>query len=115
MEAVMAHLSPVYIVAAARTPIGSFLGALSSLRAPELGAAAIRGALARAKLAPQAVEEVFMGNVLSAAIGQAPARQAAIFGGIPNTGPAPTVSKVCGSGMQPVIFPPQPTARRQYT
>jgi acetyl-CoA C-acetyltransferase len=97
-------LRPVYVVAAARTPIGSFLGTLSTLRAPELGKVAIRGALARAKLEPGAVQEVFMGNVLSAGIGQAPARQAAIFAGIPNTVPATTVSKVCGSGMQAVIF-----------
>jgi len=97
-------LPPIYVVSAARTPIGAFLGALSSQRAPELGAVAIKGALARAKLAPDAVQEVFMGNVLSAGIGQAPARQAAIFAGIPNTVPATTVSKVCGSGMQAFIF-----------
>ncbi len=100
----MTARSPVYIVSAARTPIGSFLGTLSSVRAPELGAVAIRGALARAKLGPDAVEQVFMGNVLSAGVGQAPARQAAIFGGIPNTVPATTVSKVCGSGMEAVIL-----------
>ncbi len=98
------HLPPIFIVSAARTPIGAFQGSLSSLRAPELGATAIRGALARAKLAPSAIEEVFMGNVLSAGIGQAPARQAAIYAGIPNTVPATTVSKVCGSGLQAVIF-----------
>jgi acetyl-CoA C-acetyltransferase len=97
-------LPPIYVVSAARTPIGAFLGSLSSLRAPDLGAIAMKGALARAKLAPDAVEEVFMGNVLSAGIGQAPARQAAIFAGIPNTVPATTVSKVCGSGMQAFIF-----------
>jgi acetyl-CoA C-acetyltransferase len=97
-------LPPVYVVAAARTPIGAFLGSLSSLRAPDLGATAIKGALARAKLAPDAVQEVFVGNVLSAGIGQAPARQAAIYAGIPNSVPATTVSKVCGSGMQAVIF-----------
>jgi acetyl-CoA C-acetyltransferase len=95
---------PVYVVAAARTAIGSFLGSLSSVRAPELGMAAIKGALARAKLAPDAAQEVFMGNVLSAGIGQAPARQAAIYAGIPNTVPATTISKVCGSGMQAVIL-----------
>jgi acetyl-CoA C-acetyltransferase len=97
-------LPPIYVVSAARSPIGAFLGSLSSLRAPDLGAIAMKGALARAKLAPDAVEEVFMGNVLSAGIGQAPARQAAIFAGIPNTVPATTVSKVCGSGMQAFIF-----------
>src|SRR6187551_3383631 len=94
----------VYIVGAARTPIGSYLGALASLPAPRLGAVAIRAAVERAWLAPDAIDEVFMGNVLSAGIGQAPARQAAIFGGIPNTVPATTVSKVCGSGLQAVIF-----------
>jgi acetyl-CoA C-acetyltransferase len=98
------QMPPVYVVSAARTPIGSFLGSLASVRAPDLGATAIKGALGRAKLAPDAVQEVFMGNVLSAGIGQAPARQAAIFAGIPNTVPATTVSKVCGSGMQAVIF-----------
>jgi acetyl-CoA C-acetyltransferase len=97
-------LPPIYVVSAARTPIGAFLGSLSSLRAPDLGATAIKGALSRAKLAPDAVQEVFMGNVLSAGIGQAPARQAAIYAGIPNTVPATTVSKVCGSGLQAVVF-----------
>ena len=95
---------PVFIASAARTPIGSFLGALSPVRAPDLGAAAIRGALARAGIAADAVDEVFMGNVLSAGIGQAPARQASIYAGIPNTVPTTTVSKVCGSGMQAVIL-----------
>jgi acetyl-CoA C-acetyltransferase len=97
-------LPPIYVVSAARTPIGAFLGSLSSVRAPDLGAIAMKGALARARLAPDAVQEVFMGNVLSAGIGQAPARQAAIYAGIPNTVPATTVSKVCGSGMQAFIF-----------
>jgi len=91
-------------VSAARTPVGAFLGSLSSLRAPDLGATAIKGALARAKLPLDAVQEVFMGNVLSAGIGQAPARQAAIHAGIPNTVPATTVSKVCGSGLQAILF-----------
>ena len=94
----------VYIVGAARTPIGSYLGALSSLPAPRLGAVAIRAALERSGLAPEDVGEVFMGNVLSAGIGQAPARQAAIYGGIPQSVPATTVSKVCGSGLQAVVF-----------
>jgi acetyl-CoA C-acetyltransferase len=94
----------VYIVSAARTPVGAFLGVLSSVRAPDLGATAIKGALSRAKLTPDQIGEVFMGNVLSAGIGQAPARQAMIYAGIPNTVPATTVSKVCGSGLQAVIF-----------
>jgi acetyl-CoA C-acetyltransferase len=97
-------MNPVFIASAARTPIGAFLGSLSSLTAPQLGATAIQGALERAKLGPDAVGEVFMGNVLSAGIGQAPARQAAIYAGIPKEVPATTVSKVCGSGMQAVIF-----------
>jgi acetyl-CoA C-acetyltransferase len=106
-------LPPVFIVSAARTPIGAFLGSLASVRAPDLCATAIKGALARVKLAqssggaglpPDAVQEVFMGNVLSAGIGQAPARQAAIYAGIPKSVPATTVSKVCGSGLQAVVF-----------
>jgi acetyl-CoA C-acetyltransferase len=95
---------PVYIVSAARTPIGSYLGALAGVSAPRLGAAAIRAAVERSGLAPNDIGEVFMGNVLSAGIGQAPARQAAIYGGIPATVPATTVSKVCGSGLQAVVF-----------
>jgi len=100
----MPTMPPVYIVSAARTPIGAYLGSLSSVTAPNLGATAIKGALARAGLAPDAIQEVFMGNVLSAGIGQAPARQAMIYAGIPNTVPATTVSKVCGSGLQAVVF-----------
>jgi acetyl-CoA C-acetyltransferase len=97
-------LPPIYVVSAARTPIGAFLGSLASVRAPELGATAIRGALTRAKLPPGAVEEVFFGNVLSAGVGQAPARQAALRAGIPDSVPATTVSKVCGSGMEAFIL-----------
>jgi acetyl-CoA C-acetyltransferase len=100
----MPESAAIYIVSAARTPIGAFLGSLASVRAPDLGATAIRGALARAKLGPETVDEVFMGNVLSAGIGQAPARQASLAAGIPNTTPTTTVSKVCGSGMQAIIF-----------
>jgi len=97
-------MEPIFIVSAARTPIGAFSGALSQLSAPTLGAIAIKGALARAKLAPESIEEVFMGNVLTGGIGQAPARQALIFSGIPNTVPATTVGKVCGSGLQAILF-----------
>src|SRR6187200_660516 len=97
-------LPAVYIVSVARTPIGSYLGALASLPAPRLGALAIKSALDRAGVRSEQVAEVFMGNVLSAGIGQAPARQAAIFAGIPHSVPATTVSKVCGSGLQAVIF-----------
>ena len=100
----MTHFAPVYIVSATRTPIGAFLGALSPLAAPRLGAVAIKAALERAKLAPELVGEVFMGNVLQAAIGQAPARQAAIYAGLPHAVPATTVNKVCGSGLQAVIL-----------
>ena len=94
----------VYLVSAARTPIGAFLGSLSQITAPRLGAVAIQGALSRAGIAPELVNEVFMGNVLSAGIGQAPARQAMIYAGLPKEVPATTVGKVCGSGMQSIIF-----------
>lgn len=100
----MPSLPPVYIVSATRTPIGAFQGVLSSVSAPKLGAAAIQGALAQAKLDPSLIGEVFMGNVLSAGLGQAPARQALIYGGLPNSVPATTVSKVCGSGLQAVVL-----------
>ncbi len=88
----------------ARTPIGSFQGALSSLSAPRLGAAAIEAALARASVPKDQVSEVIMGNVLTGGIGQAPARQALIFAGIPNTVPALTINKVCGSGMKALML-----------
>jgi acetyl-CoA C-acetyltransferase len=94
----------VFIVAARRTPIGSYLGALASLSAPELGAIAIRAALADARVAPELIDEVLIGNVLSAGIGQAPARQASIKGGIPDSVPCTTVSKVCGSGLMSVML-----------
>src|SRR5690606_2042089 len=93
-----------YIIAAKRTPIGAFLGALSSVTAPELGGTAISAALAAAKLSAEAIDEVFLGNVLTAGIGQAPARQASLAAGLPNTIPTTTVGKVCGSGLQAVIL-----------
>ncbi|MCL4168046.1 UNVERIFIED_CONTAM: hypothetical protein GTU68_020678, partial [Idotea baltica] len=93
-------MKEVVIVSAVRTPIGSFMGALSTVPAPRLGAAAISGALAKIKLDPALVEEVLMGNVVSAGTGQAPARQAAIFAGIPDTVPCTTINKVCASGMK---------------
>ncbi len=93
----------VVIVGAARTPIGAFLGSLSSLTAPKLGAVAIKAALQRAGVEPSAVDEVFMGNVLQAGVGQAPARQAALFAGIPDHVPCSTLNKVCGSGLKAVI------------
>ncbi len=94
----------VFIVSAMRTPIGAFQGALSALSAPRLGAAAISAALSKANIPADRVNEVFMGNVLSAGVGQAPARQAAIYAGIPHHVPATTIGKVCGSGMQAVIM-----------
>lgn len=93
----------VVVVGAARTPIGSFLGSLAAVTAPRLGAVAIRAALERAQVAPEAVGEVIMGNVLQAGVGQAPARQAALFAGLPQTTPAWTLNKVCGSGLKAVI------------
>lgn len=93
----------VVIVAAARTPIGSFMGALSSVAAPQLGAIAIKGALDKIQLDPTLVDEVLMGNVVQAGVGQAPARQAAIFAGLPNTVACTTVNKVCASGMKAIM------------
>jgi acetyl-CoA C-acetyltransferase len=93
----------VVILSAARTPIGSFLGKLSALPAPALGSVAIRAALERAGVKPDEVEQVILGNVLQAGIGQAPARQASLGAGIPNTVPCITVHKVCGSGMRAVM------------
>ena len=90
----------IVILAATRTPIGSFQGSLASVAAPRLGAAAIRGAIARAGLRPESVTDVVMGNVLQAGLGQAPARQAGIHAGVPASARAVTVHKVCGSGMQ---------------
>jgi len=90
----------VYIVSAARTPIGSFLGGLSSVSATKLGATAIKGALEKSGLKAEDIDEVFMGNVLQANLGQAPARQAAIFAGLSNEVPCTTVNKVCASGMK---------------
>ena len=82
-----------------RTPIGRFLGGLSALSAPELGAAAVRAAVERSGIDPGEVDEVIMGHVVTAGAGQAPARQAALNGGLPPTVPALTVNKVCGSGL----------------
>lgn len=93
----------VVIVSAARTPIGSFLGSLSTIPAPKLGSIAIKGALNKINLKPEMVDEVLMGNVVQAGTGQAPARQAAIYAGIPNTVPCTTVNKVCASGMKAVM------------
>jgi acetyl-CoA C-acetyltransferase len=97
-------MQEVYIIAAVRTPIGSFNGSLSAISATQLGAAAIQGALAKSGLNPAEVQEVFMGCVLQAGLGQAPARQAAKFAGIPDNVPATTVNKVCASGMKSVAL-----------
>ncbi|WP_274475400.1 acetyl-CoA C-acyltransferase [Mangrovimonas aestuarii] len=93
----------VVIVSAARTPIGSFMGSLSTIPAPKLGAIAIKGALEKINLNPELVQEVIMGNVVQAGTGQAPARQAAIYAGLSNTVPCTTVNKVCASGMKAVM------------
>lgn len=96
-------MKKVVIVSAARTPIGSFMGALSSIPAPKLGSIAIKGALDKAGIKPEQVEEVLMGNVVQAGTGQAPARQAAIYAGIPDSVPCTTVNKVCASGMKAIM------------
>ena len=93
-------MKAVYIISAARTPMGSFGGALSTVPATQLGATAIKGALAKAGISAEHVNEVFMGNVLQANLGQAPARQAAIFAGISENVPCTTINKVCASGMK---------------
>lgn len=94
----------VYILGGARTPVGSFMGTLSSVPATKLGSVAIEGALVKANIEKSKVDEVFMGNVLTSGVGQAPARQALLGAGIPNTVPATTVGKVCGSGLQSIIL-----------
>lgn len=95
---------PIVILSYARTPMGSFQGALSGTSATELGATAVKAAVERAGVKPEQVDKVFMGNVLSAGLGQAPARQAALGAGLPKSAEAVTVNKVCGSGMQAAIF-----------
>ncbi|HEY9164944.1 MAG TPA: thiolase family protein [Candidatus Kryptonia bacterium] len=94
----------VVIASACRTPIGSFQGTLSTLAAPRLGAIAIKEAVKRARISADQVDEVFMGCVLTAGVGQAPARQAAIYGGLPDTTPCTTLNKVCGSGLKSVML-----------
>jgi acetyl-CoA C-acetyltransferase len=100
-------MKKVVIVSAVRTPIGSFMGALSSVPAPQLGAIAIKGALNKINLDPALVNEVYMGNVVQAGVGQAPARQAAIFAGLPNEVACTTINKVCASGMKSVMLAAQ--------
>ena len=97
-------MSDVVILAGARTAIGAYLGGLASLTAPQLGAVAIRCALERARVRPNDVDEVFMGNVIQAGVGQAPARQASLGAGIPESVPCTTINKVCGSGLKSVML-----------
>src|SRR5690554_5098056 len=97
-------MKEVVIVAAKRTPLGSFGGSLASFTAPELGAEVIKSVIDTAGLKPEDVQEVVMGNVLSAGVGQAPARQAAMKAGLSETTPATTVNKVCASGMKAIMI-----------
>lgn len=103
----MSKETEAVILSAARTPIGKFQGTLKDIPAPKLGAIAVKGAVERAGIKPEEIEEVFMGNVVSAGEGQAPARQASIFGGIPNTVGATTLNKVCGSGLKAAMLASQ--------
>ena len=100
-------MQEVFIVSAVRTPMGSFLGSLSTVPAPKLGSAAIKGALEKINLDPKLVQEVYMGNVLQAGEGQAPARQAALGAGLSNETPSTTINKVCASGMKAVMMAAQ--------
>ncbi len=100
-------MKEVFIVSAVRTPIGSFMGSLSTVPAPQLGVAAVKGALSKIDLNPEVVEEIYMGNVLQAGEGQAPARQVALGAGLNNSTPATTINKVCASGMKAVMMAAQ--------
>jgi acetyl-CoA C-acetyltransferase len=100
----MAQFPEVFVVAARRTPIGAYLGAFADIAAPKLGSVAIKAALEGGKVPFAAVEHVYMGNVLSAGIGQAPARQASLGAGVADTVPCVTVSKVCGSGLEAIVL-----------
>jgi acetyl-CoA C-acetyltransferase len=100
-------MSDAFILSAARTPIGKYLGGLAELSAPQLGAAAVREALRRAAAPPERIDEVILGNVVQAGVGQNPARQAALKGGLPDTVAAVTVNKVCGSGLKAVMLAAQ--------
>src|SRR6059058_4211442 len=97
-------MKDIVILGGARTPIGSFLGTLAALPAPKLGSIAIKCALENSRVQPEAIQQVIMGNVLQAAVGQAPARQAGIGAGIPVTAGAVTINKVCGSGLKAVMY-----------
>ena len=100
-------MSSTFIISAKRTPIGAFLGSLSTFTAPQLGSIAIKAAIDAAGLPLDAVSEVIMGNVLTAGVGQAPARQAALGAGIPDSVPCMTINKVCGSGLKAVMLADQ--------
>ena len=110
----MADPRDVVIVGAARTPTGAFLGALAAVSAPVLGATAIKAAVERAGIKPEDVDEVVMGNVVSAGMGQNPARQAALKAGIPDSVGATTINKVCGSGLKAVVFAAQAIKAGDY-
>src|SRR5437899_3039095 len=102
-----AIMTEAYILSAARTPVGKYLGSLAELRAPQLGAIAIEEALRRAHVPKEKIDEVIMGNVLQAGVGQNPARQAALKAGLPDTIAAYTVNKVCGSGLKAAMLAAQ--------
>jgi acetyl-CoA C-acetyltransferase len=100
-------MKEVFIVAAGRTPMGSFMGSLSTVPATQLGATAVKGTLEKANINPEVIEEIYMGNVLQAGEGQAPARQVALGAGLSQDTPATTVNKVCASGMKAVMMATQ--------
>src|SRR5260370_34693966 len=102
-SAIMAGSNEVVIIAGCRTPIGKFQGSLSDMTAPQIGAVVVREAVKRADLQPQQVDECIMGNVVSAGLGQNPARQGALFGGLSPEVCAMTINKVCGSGLQAIV------------
>src|SRR5436190_6154859 len=106
----MSSIKQAVIVSAVRTPVGKFLGALKGFKATELGAIAVREAVKRAGVDPAGVDEVIMGCVIQAGLGQNPARQAALFGGLPDTVSAVTVNKVCGSGLKAIMMAAQGVA-----
>jgi acetyl-CoA C-acetyltransferase len=103
----MSKENEAVILSAVRTPVGKFQGVLSSIPATKLGAAAVKAAVERAGIDPGEVEEVLMGNVVAAGLGQAPARQSGIFGGVPATVSATTLNKVCGSGLKAAMLSAQ--------
>src|SRR3989441_12426903 len=108
----MSSIKEAVIISAVRTPVGKFLGALKSFKATDLGALVVREAVARAGVKPEDVDEVIMGCVIQAGLGQNPARQAALRGGLPATVSAVTVNKVCGSGLKAIMMGAQGRQRR---